>query len=309
MPILEQTGDTYQSSQYAKALAIAEGKVGKTTFEVASLLGVLPWQKEGGVVTKPEHLHILTFDANAGGGLKKFIKETCNAPDEALKFRIYNLQDTMRRVSEGDGDYDMAFYNDVLSAISMVSDRVRPGEVHAIVFSSLTGLAAGFERALIGPPKGRGYSDPSKWKALSHQLSEVQNYAQVDKWHTIWEAHLDKPASMGMGKGGDSEAPKESIRVSGSAGRNWAYNVEQVFRIRRQFGRVHPGTKCDMVCLDTRPSFEFISGGRNFTEALEPNEYDMTAVFRKLGLKVGNWGAKSAKPVAKPAAPVRRPAP
>lgn len=292
----EQTGATYQSSQYMKGLPIAESKVGKTAFLTASCLGALPWQKEGGLVDRPENLHVITFDANAAGGLARFLTQTCGASAEAAKFRIYNLQDAMARTSLNDGDYNMDLYNDVMQVLDTIRGRATSG-VHAVLISSLTGLAAGLERALIGPPKGKGYSDPSKWKALAHQLHEIQNFAQMDGWHTFWEAHLDKPAQMSVGKKQDEDSkPKESIRVSGEAGRNWAYNVEQVFRLRRMYGQKHQGTQCDIVYLDTKPSLEFIASGRGFTEALEAKEYDLTLVAKKLGTKVGGWGAPSAKP-------------
>jgi hypothetical protein len=296
MPVKEQTGATYQSAQYMKGLPIAESKVGKTAFLTASCLGALPWQKEGGLVDRPENLHVITFDSNAAGGLARFLTQTCGAPAEATKFRIYNLQDAMTRTSLNDDDYNMDLYNDVLSVLDTIRGRAGQG-VHAVLISSLTGLAAGLERALIGPPKGKGYSDPSKWKALAHQLHEIQNFAQLDQWHIFWEAHLDKPAQMKVGKNDDGDnRPKESIRVSGEAGRNWAYNVEQVFRLRRMFGQKAPGTQCDVVYLDTKPSLEFIAAGRGFTETLEAKEYCLTSVARKLGCKTGNWGAKAVAP-------------
>jgi hypothetical protein len=136
----------------------------------------------------------------------------------------------------------------------------------------------------------------SKWKAIAHQLHELQNLAQIDNWHCFWEAHLDKPTGQTQDK--NAAPAKESIRVSGEAGRNWSYNVEQVLRIRRMYGQTFPGTTCDQVYMDTRPSLDFISSGRNFTEALEPKEADMTQDFIKLGLQVGRWGLKSAVPKA-----------
>jgi hypothetical protein len=296
--VIEQTGSTYQSSKHSSILAIAEAKVGKTCFEVASCLGLFPGQKEGGVVTKPEHLHVLTFDANAAGGIKPFLMKTLNAPQEALNYRILNMQDSMRKVSQGDSDYDMKFYNEVQEAISKVADKIRPGEVHALVVSSLTGMAAGIERSLVGPPTGKGYSDQSKWNALAHQLAELQNYMQSLDAHIIWEAHLDKAPNSGQGGTG----AKESIRVTGKSGRNWGYNVEQVFRVRRHFGQKCAGTQCDKVELDTRPSFDFIAGGRGTTENLNPTEGDLTSVLRRLGYNTGHWGgAKPEKKVLKTA--------
>lgn len=288
--MIETTGAEYKASEYAKALTASESKVGKTTFLVGSCLGVLPWQKYGGVVDTPENLHVITFDANALGGIQKFLTQSCGAKAEALKFRVWNLQDDMRKVSETSGDYDMTFYSAVLGVLDKIHDRVKG--VPAVIFSSLTGLANGIERSIVGEPKGRGYSDASKWKALAHQLHEIQNFAQVDRWHIFWEGHLDKQAQLGL----KNEAPaKETIRVSGEAGRNWGYNVEQIFRIRRQFSQPHPGTKVDQVYLDTRPSLDFVASGRGFTESLEAKEPDLTVALGKLGLKVGHWGYSKKK--------------
>ncbi len=283
------TGEQYQTSQFAKGLFASESKVGKSCFLVASALGVLPWQKHGGIVDSPSNLHVITFDANALGGIQRFLLDTCKAPKEALQFKVYNLQDSMRRVSMAQSDYDMTFYHEIMSVVNKLEQTARG--VPVLHFSSLTGAANGLERSIVGPPKGKGYSDMSKWKMIAHQLHELQNFAQIDKWHCFWEAHIDKVVSASQGSN-SVDVNKESIRVSGEAGRNWAYNVEQVFRIRRQYGQVFPGTKCDQVYMDTRPTLDFISSGRNFTEALEPKEVDMTHSFMKLGLKVGNWGMK-----------------
>lgn len=281
--------------------------MGKSCFLVASSLGVFPGQKLGGVVDVPKNLHVITFDANALGGIQSFIQKTCGGNSEALGFTTYNLQDSFRSVSLVDDDYSVAFYKDIIECIDRVGQKAAKGGVHALLFSSLTGLAAGIQRAIVGAPgktdrngkaiKGSG-SDPSKWQALAAQLTEIQNFAQIDIFHCLWEAHLDK-ANAFMG-GDDSPAAKESIRVSGQAGRSWAYNVEQVFQIARNYGTKVPPTQCDQVYLNTRPSLDFISNGRGFTENLEAKEYDLTHTFQKLGLKVGNWGVKSAVPNAVP---------
>lgn len=288
--MIEQTGDSYTSSQYAKTLAASVAKVGKTSFLVGSALGVMPWQTKGGIITEPRNLHVFTFDANALGGTKRFLLETCGAPKEALGFSVYNFQDDARRVSMNQGDYDPSMFAAFMQALRTVGEKAAKGGVHTLLISSLTGIAGALERAIVGPPQGKGYADPSKWKTLSHQLNEIRNYAQVDQWHTIWEAHVDKPNPGPMG--GNAAPPKETIHVSGEAGRNFAYNVEQVFRIVRLYGETFKSTKCDGVYLDTRPAMDFISSGRGFTEALDPKEFDLTHAYQKLGLKVGGWGAK-----------------
>jgi hypothetical protein len=303
--MIESTGDTYQSSKFAKSLCASDPKAGKTTYLISSALGLLPWQKTGGIVDKPENLHVISFDANALGGVKRFLLETLGAPKEALNFKVYNLQEDFRRISVNEGDWDLSFYGIVQSALERVRDRCNGGSP-VLLISSLTGLAQGCERALAGPvvmgKKGAGM-DMAKWAAFAHQLGEVRNFAQIDSWHCLWEAHIHKPMARGQGNEGDDMA-KESIQVSGKTGQNFAYNVEQVFRIRRAFGqKSQTNPKVDLTYLDTAPSLDFIAGGRNFTEALQPKEYDPTEAFKKLGLIVGHWNSKSAppKPVAKPA--------
>lgn len=292
----EMSGETYKSGDYAKALCASDAKVGKTTFLVGQALGAFPNQKYGGVVDKPEHLHVLTFDANALGGIKNFILKSCKKDESFLKFRVYNHQDEFRRVSESRSDWNYDLYNAVQTTLRLISERAtKEGGTHVLVFSSLTGLAEGILRALSGPPdpakKGQGM-DPAKWSEFARQLVDIRNFAQVDTHHCLWEAHIDRGSTFSMKKNGDDEGAKETIHVPGQAGRSWGFNVEQVFRIRRMFGDTYDGTKVDKVFLDTRPSMDFLAGGRSFTESLEPKEYDMTVAFHKLGLKIGRFGAK-----------------
>jgi hypothetical protein len=289
------TGAGYQSTKFAKLMAVGENKLGKTCFTVAGALGVLPWQKNGGVVDSPKSLHVVTFDSNALGGIQSFLK-SCGAPDAALDFNVYNLQDDFRRVSENEKDYDPTFYSAIFQALEAVDKAVKDSTTSMLVFSSLTGAAAGIQRGIAGPPghdgkQVRSTMDQNKWSMLGQQLVELQNWGQRDRWHCIWEAHLDR-ANTGAKDDRGQPVEKDIIRVQGSAGKNWGYNVEQIVRIRRQFGRTHPGTKLDLTSFDTRPNFDFVAGGRNFTEKLSPSEPDMTEMFTKLGLKTGNWKMK-----------------
>lgn len=295
----EQSGETYVSSDFAKALAASDAKIGKTTFLVAGCLGVLPWQKFGGVVDTPEHLHVLTFDANALGGLGDFMTQQCGASKEALRYRVYNLQDEFKEVSRSRDEWNFALYNAVVDTLQTVNQRVsKEGGVHALVFSSVTGLAEGILRAISGPPdegrKGAGM-DPSKWQGLASQLVDIRNMAHADTHHCIWEAHIDRAPVFQMKKTDDSAGPKESIHIPGAAGRSWSFNVEQVFRIRREFGGQFENSNVDLTFLDTRPSGSFIANGRAFNERLKPREPDITVAFHKLGLKVGQWGKKPQK--------------
>lgn len=291
-----QTGDTYVSSRFAKALYLAEGKVGKTSFLTASLLGVLPWQKSGGIVSKPEHLHILAFDSSALGGLAKFLTQTCGAPAEALKYNVYNFQDDARKVATAQGDWDFTLYNQVSTVIDEIQAKAKSG-THALLFSSLTGLCQAVQRSLQGPfgaKKGTGM-DQAKWAAFSTSIAELRSKAQLDNIHTLWEAHVYTTPP----KGKDEEA-KESLQIDGKTGQNFAYNVEQVFRIRRKFGVKSEGTNCDQVYLDTQPNMDVIANGRGFTENLNKQEADMTVAFKKLGLQIGGYGAKAKVSVPKP---------
>jgi hypothetical protein len=293
--MIETTGADYQSSQFEKAMFAALSKEGKTCYEVAAALGQLPWQKYGGIVDKPENLHVITFDANALGGVKRFLLESCGAPAEALRFTVYNMQEDLRKVSASQQDYNRDLYTGVLMAIDKVAQKAKG--VPMLLVSSLTGLAQGLERALAGPPgakKGSGM-DQSKWQEFSHQLNEIRNMAQQDNWHCLWEAHVYKPPSTGQ----SGEARPETLQISGKSGQAFPYNVERVYRVRRAYGQRHGGSNVEEMYLDCRPTFDFVANGRGFTEALKPREADPTVAFHKLGLKVGGWGAKAGKLKAK----------
>lgn len=297
--MIEQNGETYASSTYAKSLAVSEAKVGKSCFLIASALGVLPWQKYGGIVDRPENLHVIALDANAMGGVRKFL-ESVGAPKDALKFNIYNMQEDVRRVSVADNDWDTSLYNGFMSAVKLAGQRMRKQKgVGMLLVSSLTGIAQALERAIGGPPGEKKQTmDMSKWSEFGRQLGEIRNIAQQDDWHCVWEGHVLRTERTGQGK---EVEVKESMQISGKSGQNFAYNVEQVFRIQRMFGETHPGSSVDKVYLNTRPNMEFIAGGRMFTENLDPKEYDPTVAFAKLGLEVGRWNAPAKPKKAKAA--------
>jgi len=295
----ETSGADAADSQHSKTLLTGEGKLGKTVFTMASLLGLLPWQEEGAVVDKPSHLHIIGIDYGAITGAKVTLKKLLNAPDEALNFRYYSLQDDYRSTFGRTKDWDYTFYNQTIQALRAVEANVAkaPGGVHALLISSLTTLQAGLERGIAGAPggesgdkKGSGM-DESKWQAVYGQINEFRNYAQADKWHCLWEAHIDKSVPFGR----DDGPVKESLQIRGKAGRDFANNVEQIFRIKRNFGSQYKNTRLDEMFLDTRPAMDFIAGGRGTTENLKAQEPDMTKAFRKLGLRVGGWKPGVAK--------------
>lgn len=294
--MIRQSGSTYQTSKYMKGLFCSEAKVGKSSFLVASALGVLPWQKTGGIVDKPQNLHVISFDTAALQGLNKFLTQTCGAPKEALGYDVLNFEEDVRAVSLSQQEYDFSLFNALKVALTELQGKCTSG-VHTVIFSSLTGVAQALERAIGGPPdKKGGGMDQSKWGTYGSQLNEIRNFGQVDRWHCMWEGHVFKPASTGQG----GDARPETIQLSGKSGQNFPYNVGHVFRIRREMGRQYQGTKCDQVFLDTKPVFDFVSGGRGVTELLDPKEIDLTSVMDKLGFEVGGWNEKQ-----RPATPTK----
>jgi hypothetical protein len=297
----KQTIEDYVPSQYAKSLVVAEAKMGKTVFLAAGALGVLPWQKYGGVVDDPSHLHVVALDANAAGGISSFL-DMCGAPKEAKRANVINLQEDVRRIAQSESDHDYSFYNLMVQVKREIESQVKASKgVHLVLISSLTTLAQTLERAIAGPPgdphKGGLGMDQNKWTEFARQLNELRNLFQQDSWHVIWEGHTYRPpdTSQQGGRAVEGAEKKETIQVSGKAGFQFPNNVEQVFRVRRSYGRTWEGSKVEEMYLDTRPTMDFVPGGRLFTEKLDPREPDMTLAFYKLGLTVGRWGAKKGK--------------
>lgn len=297
----KQTIDNYVPSTYAKAMAVAEAKMGKTVFLAAGALGVLPWQEFGGVVDTPEHLHVVSLDANAAGGVGSFI-DLCvddkKKRQEAKRANIYNLQEDVRKVALSTDDRNYDFYNLMLQVVRDIESRVRSSRgIHVVLVSSLTTLAQTLERAIAGPPgdpaKGGLGMDQNKWTEFARQVNELRNIFQQDSWHLIWEGHIYKPPDTSQQKGRAAEGgdgKKETIQVSGKAGFQFPNNVEQVLRVRRTYGRRFGSTKVEEMYFDTQPTMDFVPGGRLFTEKLDAREGDMTLAFYKLGLSVGRWG-------------------
>lgn len=284
------TGEKYQSSDYAKSLCASESKVGKTSFLVAGALGQLPWQKQGGLVDDPKNLHLVTFDANAAGGLKQFLLQTCGAPKEALNFTVWNMQEDLFDIGTSKTEWDFTFYNAICGAIQQVKQAAKG--VPCVIFSSLTSIGEGIFRGLSGPQgnkKGSGM-DEAKWSSFFQQISDIRYLGHDGPWHCLWEAHVLKQEKKD--RSGENSIV-ETIQIPGKAGTNFPNNVEQAFRIRRNFNTPFQGSKCDQVYFDTRPTYEFIAGGRGFTENLEPREPCVASAFQRLGLKVGGWGAKA----------------
>lgn len=299
----EETGETYESSKFAKALMLDGAKNGKSCFIVGSILGVLPWQKHGGVVDRPSHLHVLSMDSDAMGGVMGFLTKTCGAPAEALKFRIYNMQDDIARQATVKEGNDLTFYNTVMATLQLIYDRVHQEKgVHAVLISSLTAAGEAFVRGLSGDPVERGGGmDMDKNNRFNGMLNELRLFAQIDDWHCFWEAHLYKTGSKGQGADG---VEKDSLLLRGKAGERFPALVDQMFRIRRSHGQKYGSTQCDDAWLDTRAGSDFVPGGRLFTEKLSAKEPDLTIALHKLGKTVGRWGQSAAAP--KPAATIKQ---
>lgn len=285
----------YRSKEFAQALFVAKAKEGKTAFLAAQTLGLFPGQQNGGVVTAPNHLHILTFDSAALVGLSKFLIKTCGGkPEDVGRVHVMNFEADVAAVTESKSSHDYSFFNAIMKARDDIKESIQPGEVHAIIISSLTGLAASLQRAISGPPTNKSSMDMNKWSMYGEWIAELRNYFQLDQWHVLWEGHIVEKSIITQGK------PSETIEALPMQGnsKNFPYNVSQVFRIRRSFG-VRPKDEagknisetCDVVYMDTKPSYEFLSGGRGFNESLAAKEFDLTSTFQKLNLQVGGWNA------------------
>lgn len=297
----ETNADEYQASTYDKATFLAPGKVGKTCWIVGAALGVLPNMLKagtGGIVGKPEYLHVVAVDSSAMAEVVAFLQKH-GAPKEITKIRIYNMQDDVNRLASGSEDYDMGFYNSLVITNQRIREKVaaNPG-THAVIMSSVTGVASALERGVAGPPgsagmknrdgqlSGKGYMDPSKWQALAQQLTQIRMMYQVDDFHMIWEGHVDVTKVFAMKK--DEAGSKESVAISGKTGRNWGWNTDHTYRLKRVFGDTWEGTTCDKTYMDTDPQIENFPGGRG-QDRLKPREFDLSIVYKKLGLKRGGY--------------------
>ncbi len=292
----ECTGATYEASNYAKMLAVADAKIGKSSSLVAGCLGALPWQSNGAVVDKPENLHVITTDSSALGHFRKFLTDTCKFSPQALGFRVYDMEDDYRQAYAGKSGYDSYFYNTLMATIQQVRDRaVMAKGVSVLILSSLTTMGRAIQRGVQGPIESNGNTvkksvmDKSKWPMYNNQLNELQAFAQADMYHCIWEGHLAKKLDFNDKDDSGQPTEKDSIQLQGSVGQSWAANVEQVVLMQRSFGQAHSGTKCDKTSFNTKPSLNMVASGRGFTELLSPTEPDITVMFEKLGLRVGKW--------------------
>lgn len=299
-----QTLDTYESSTYGKECCISKAKVGKTTFLIGSILGVMPWQEYGGIVDKPENLHVISFDAAAVDGVKEFLVNECGASKEIGKVHIENLQRAAEKAFAGRGDYDGEFLNTFYDTVKKIQDLTSKPGVHCVLISSVTMAAKAVLRSISGPAfqmngntMKKSPMDRNKWGLMSQVMTELQWQVQSDRYHTIWEAHHgDKVTKETDGKG--DPVTLDSIQIDGSTARSFPAQVERIWEIKRvpmkyMDPKTKKPTKVDTVYFDPFPRFDFgdVQTGRKVSSRLEPKEPDLTHAFNKLGLKVGQWGA------------------
>lgn len=307
--------EAYAGSPWAAQLWLAEAKAGKTTWLIGQALGVWPGQQHGGIVTHPSHLHVVALDMQAVRGVLGFLRRW--ASPEVGKVDVWDLEADAQSAISSDTDWDLTMYNALLNAYTRIHALAKPGEVHVLMTSSLTGAAAYIQRALFGRPglgdkKGSG-GDMAKNDALNEQLAELRRAAQADGLHCWWEGHVTR--TVAKTQNGQPGEERDDIGLRGKTGHTFAFNVGQVFRLRRFPGQREPSLSvpCDKVQVDTKPTLSFFQG-RDF-HLLNPLETDIGAMYKKLGYAVGGWrpgaeapGAKP--PSAKPAAPstsARRP--
>lgn len=300
MPKPVTKGDTlesYTSANYGKELFLAEAKVGKTISLLGGLLGVMPWQENGGVVDSPENLHVITFDEGALEGAKDFLITKCGAPKEIAKVHVVNLQHAAKKAFMSNTDYDGTFPSKVYDAIHEVQDLSGKKGVHALLFSSLTMCAKAWLRSISGPAftgqaMKRSPMDQNKWGLFKQQITELQFAVQTDTYHTLWEAHLGEKMSKEKDTQGNAQM-FDTLQVDGATGQTFPAQVARPYTMHRQRGGWKAKSDVDMVEFDTRPNLNFGSGimsGRKAVGALEPKENDLTQMFHKLGLTVGQWG-------------------
>lgn len=276
------------ASPYAKQVYMADAKLGKTTWLVASLLGALPGQTES-VVSAPENLHILGFDEGFADGLSEFIIGACKKSPALLNVTVHDLSEARRKSGLSAGN-DYTFSNAVQAEIMKINAATAKPGIHAVVASSLTGLTEGLYTGLAGLPGGQseetgkvlkgGGMDQSKWQDLERQVIAIRNRLQTNQHHVFWEAHIYQDKKLQ----GNQEVLVEALAAGkGGGGKHFGANVEFVFRLRREAAKF-PNTIIDKCFVDTKPSMGTFTTGRKAT-LLEDRETDLVQILKKLGKK------------------------
>ncbi len=299
----EQTLGEYSSATYGKELFIAPAKGTKTTTLIGNILGVMPWQENGGIVDVPANLHILSFDASAIGGVYKFLTTDCGASEEIKKVHIENLQDTAKKAFASKTEYDPSFLGTLYDAIHKCQDRTSKPGTHVIMFSSFTMAAKAILRSISGPAfvnqgaqMKKSPMDQNKWNFLKQVMTELQWSVQQDNYHTIWEGHQGEKVTKETDGGGNPKT-LDTIQVDGGTAKTFPAQVERVWEIVRSsikhVGKDKKPTRVALTHFNPNPSFDFgeVQTGRGVTGVLDAKEPCLTVAFDKLGLKVGQWGA------------------
>lgn len=288
------------SSIYGKELFLAPAKCGKTLTIMGGLLGVMPWQEYGGVISDPKCLHIITFDAATLDGAYKFLTEQCGAPDAVGDVDVHNLQQAAAEAFRSTTEYDGTFPSKVYETLAKIQDKTTDGKVHAIMISSLTMCAKAWLRSISGPAldmRGSQMSkspmDQNKWGLFAQQMTEFQFTVQADNYHSIWETHWAEKESKTKKDSQGNKLVLDTIQVQGQSNIQFPAQCERPYMLTRRKGGWKPGSKVDMVEIDTQPNLDFgesIMSGRKVVGVLEPKEKDLTEMFHKLGLRIGGWG-------------------
>lgn len=292
----------YSAGKYANELVLAPAKVGKTVTIVGNLLGVMPWQEYGGVVDDPSHLHVITFDAVTMDGAHDFYINQCGASKDIGKVHVINLETAARKAFASTTEYDGTFAAKVYDAVHKVQDLAAKGGTHALVIASLTMCAKAWLRSISGPafaagagPMKKSPMDQNKWGLFAQQMTEFQFHVQSDTMHVIWETHWSEKESKTKKDSSGAPAVFDSIQVQGKTAEQFPAQCSRPYMLQRQKGGGHgPGKKVDMVLWDTQPNLDFgesMMSGRKVVGVLEQKESDLTEMFSKLGLEVGQWGA------------------
>ena len=300
----EQTLGTYQSSQYGKELFVAPAKGCKTTTIIAQTLGVSLGQESGGVVDKPDNLHIISFDAAAIAGVFKFLTDHMGASKEIHKVHIENLQEIAKAAFTEPSDYGSTFMQTLQETIAKIQGRCQKNGIHVVMFSSFTMCAKAILRSISGPAfrvnNGKMFKSPmdqNKWNLLKQIMTELQWQVQQDNYHTFWEGHYGEKTSKET-DGGGNPMTYDTINVDGNTAKTFPAQVERVWEINRSpmkhKDKNNKETKVNIMSFNPFPKFDFGDGmvGRGVTGVLTEKETDLTMAFHKLGLKIGQWGAE-----------------
>lgn len=276
------------SSKWARQIYMADAKLGKTTWLVASLLGALP-EQTGAVVSAPKNLHLIGIDEGFADGLSEFIVGQCKKPESLLDVTVHSLSEDRRRSGLG-GEWDFNFFNKFTRVISQIEAATKGPGVHAVVVSGLTSLAEGLYSGLAGIPGGStesgkiakgGGMDQSKWQDLGRQIISLRNRLHIDQHHVFWEAHIHQDKKMQ----GNQEVMVEALYAGkGAESKHFAANVEYIFRLRRETAKF-PNTLIDKCFLDTKPTMGTFTTGRKST-LLNEKETDLLTVLTKFGKNV-----------------------